>query len=199
MSRLKNFLTLLVLLALSGVSVAAVWQAARFEQRDTTADDREAFGEWLRTAPADNVPLEVNRRWIRQLHRDFRAGYDWRAVYRDLPVDEQQHMVINLSRLATLWLQDKVDRYYRERGRGREQYLRREFEDLLIWKPILDAASNTDDSDLWQLVFERTRSDVASRDPDAKRKLETFFTVIQRHRLEQMMRTLVPGRDRPGR
>lgn len=108
---LRDQLTLLVFIALIGITGTAAVQAVRTGLPVAVVDHHDEFVRNLLAGPVVDLPPEHQNQMLRQLERELRRGVDWEADYRQLQRKQKRILVENLVSLAERWLDEKMVEY----------------------------------------------------------------------------------------
>lgn len=120
MRKLRDCLSFIVLLALTGVCAASFYQAWVSRTASAQKLDRGQLTSWLLTRDVTKELRAVRLRLARRLMEDLREGHDWPSEAQALPPDERDRLRKNLRDLAGVWLVSQADQYARlpEADRG---------------------------------------------------------------------------------
>lgn len=196
MRYLRDLLTLLVLLACVGISVAAMMQAARTGLPVQFVDDHEAFVRVLAAGDIRDLPLDQQRRHLRQLERELRRGVDWEADFVALKGRRRKWFVENLVSLAELWIDERrADWLALPDARQRELYLDGEIRNLRNMKALQDGA--------FRVAMDESHGLSQALSASAKRRFEqapwarqgalvSFASEVQRRWKEQGFQGILP-------
>jgi hypothetical protein len=108
---LRDQLTLLLFVALIGITGTAAVQAVRTGLPVAVVDHHDEFVRAMAAGPVVDLPPEHQNRMLRQLERELRRGVDWEADYRQLQRRQKRILVENLVSLAERWLDEKMVEY----------------------------------------------------------------------------------------
>lgn len=138
---IRSFLTYLVLIAATGVTVAAAVVSARngLPRRELT--DYSEIVRWLATSDAAEVSDETQRRLIAKIEESVHSGFDWESRLNALPADERKRSLNNLFELMRIWFLEKVTTFHELPPSRREEYVLREVRQMQRW-PALQIALN---------------------------------------------------------
>lgn len=133
MRKLRDLVSLIVLLALTGVCAASFYQA--FASHAARADqlDREQLTAWLLERDVSQELRPTRLRLARRLIEDLRAGHDWQVEIQAAPPAERDRLMNNLRELAGTWLTSQADRYARLPEDDRPDFLDDQLRDLTSW------------------------------------------------------------------
>lgn len=213
MRKLRDLLTLLLLCALVGVSVAATVQAIRTGLPTAVEDRHEELRRSLAAGRVNELPIEYQRVLLRQLEAELREGVDWQRELDATPRRQRDLVADNLADLGSLWLNEKMDEYFSLPNEyEQEKYLDQEIERVMRWQTTealrrsAAAENDPEQRELAMRVVRRmlTESQGGSRNArpmgrafDAARKA-LFFGAVQARWKELGVRSAFPTGPPPG-
>lgn len=133
MRKLRDLLSFVVLLALTGVCAASFYQAFIARAAATRQLDRQQLTAWLLERDASQEPRAARLRLARRLVEDLREGHDWQAEAQELPPAERDRLLENLRELAGVWLVSQANLYGRLPDSDRGEFLDGRLNDLTSW------------------------------------------------------------------
>lgn len=131
--KLRDLLSLAVLLALTGVCAASMYQA--FASRAATARklDRRQLTAWLLERDVRREIRATRLRLARRLIEDLREGHDWQSEWVAAPQPDRDRLLKNLHELAGVWIMTQADRFARLPEADRPAFLDDQLSDLMSW------------------------------------------------------------------
>ncbi len=135
MGRIRSILTIVVLVALTSVTAAAVVKVLRIglpERPFRTSDDVLL---WLAENDFVAADLPLQRRLARRMEEDFNRDIDWPKLIDSLDDEQQERFAENFSELMRIWFLGKVDAYFELSEENQQrQFLRDEMVNIFNWK-----------------------------------------------------------------
>lgn len=133
MRKLRDLLSFVVLLALTGVCAASFYQAFVARAAATRHLDRQQLTAFLLERDASQEPRATRLRLARRLVEDLREGHDWRAEAQELSPAVRDRLLQNLRELAGVWLVSQANLYARLPDSDRGEFLDDRLNDLTSW------------------------------------------------------------------
>ena len=130
MSRLKNLITAVVLLAACGVSVAAAVRVVSHPLPDP-APPQVDLRTWIFDRDLSQQPPPTRAQVARRLEKEFRRDSRLLMELRQLNPEQRQYAQDNIVQLLEPLFLDKAHQYARQPESRRQQYLDRELDRLL--------------------------------------------------------------------
>lgn len=198
MRKLRNLLSLVVLLGLTGVCVASIYQA--FASRAATARqlDRQQLTAWLLGRDISRELRATRLRLARRLIEDLREGHDWQSEWAAAAPDHRDRLRKNLRELAGVWIVIQADRFARLPEADRPGFLDDQLSDLMSWPVFandsvsgerLGLASNTGTA---VREFEAWSSGLP---PDENQRVRQLLSALYVRWLQQGFQRFLPNAD----
>lgn len=134
MGRIRSVITILVLIALTSISAAAMVEVLRIGLPVRPFRTPGEIIQWMTAndfATAD--PVE-QRRLIRRMEGDFNRDVDWAPLIEQLDEQQLEKFAENFSELMRVWFLGKVDAYFAQPKEQRNRYLNDEMTNIFNWK-----------------------------------------------------------------
>ncbi|MBX7167869.1 MAG: hypothetical protein K1X74_16165 [Pirellulales bacterium] len=195
-------LTYLVLIASTGVSVAAGVLAARQGLPERGLRDYSAIVAWLATNDAAKASPEMQRRLIARIDESMSTDFDWTARIAELPTGQRQRCLDSLFELMRVWFLDKVTAYHEIRHeRHRERFVARETQSLLRWPAIRSAVEGSQTEggrrgELLLALFARANDWLKQSTPEQQVQIREFLAAAQYQLVQNMSNRIGVGGDR---
>ena len=129
MQRLKDLISFVVLVLLTGISLAAIGQVLRVDLPDTKTEPID-LGYWLTERDLAAESSETKARLVRKLEEDIEGQRDWSKEFKDLDDPRRRQMERNLSQLLEAWFTEKADRFASLPAADRDAYLDSELDKI---------------------------------------------------------------------
>lgn len=196
MSRLKNLMTALVLLAACAVSVLAAVQVAR-QPLPAEMTEPVELRTWIIERDLSQEPAETRAQVARRLEKEFRRDSPLVLELRQLDPAERQRAQENIVQLIESLFIAKAHEYARQPEHRRQQYLDRELDRLT---KLIDPQRATE---LHSATFspagfaaialfqQRLEQWVERADPESRPKLREFATALQNRWLARQTERMV--------
>lgn len=194
MRKLRDVLSFIVLLALTGICAASFYQA--WVSRTASAEklDRAQLTAWLLSRDVTKELRAVRLRLARRLIEDLREGHDWSSEAQGLPPDERDRLRKNLRDLAGVWLVSQADQYARLPEADRGAFLDDRLKDLTSMPVFaggegLNLAANAGAA---VHEFEDWARDLP---PDEDQRLRQLLSALYVRWLQQGFQRFLPGQS----
>ncbi len=198
---LRDQLTLLVFIALIGITGTAAVQAVRTGLPVAVVDHHDEFVRNLLAGPVVDLPPEHQNQMLRQLERELRRGVDWDADYQQLQRRHKRILVENLVSLGERWLDEKMVEYAElPDPYQREQYLDSEIRNLKNMQGLQNgvfAARSEAPSDLAQALLVSAKRRFAQAGLLRRGLLTGFGTAARERWASQGMQDILPPTGPP--
>ncbi|HEX5442903.1 MAG TPA: hypothetical protein VFW87_03695 [Pirellulales bacterium] len=152
MRRLRDLISFIVLLALTGVCAASLYQAFASRAASARQLDRPQLTTWLLTRDVGRELFATRLRLARRLMEDLREGHDWQGEWSGAPPEDRDRLRKNVRELAGVWIVSQAARFARLPEAERADFLDQQLGDLMSWPVFgndpasgdgLNLASNT--------------------------------------------------------
>lgn len=148
MGRIRSVITILVLIALTSISAAAMVEVFRIGLPERPFRNPGEIIGWMTTHNFATAEPTVQRLLIYRVESDFNRDVDWGPLIDQLNEKQLQRFAENFSELMRVWFLGKVDGYFAVPDEQRNQYLNDEMATIFNWKvPYQDVleVQNPDD------------------------------------------------------
>lgn len=201
MFNFRDVISVLVLIGLTGVSVAAGVQVYRQGLRNPQAADRAELRAWLSERDLRVQPREVKLELAQRLEADFRRGIDWHSEVASLDDDGWARFEVNFAELMRVWLFSKVDIYRTLPEIERPAFLDREVANIFRWQIIdrgLATINGTDASDmrsrsLVEFLMESIPDWIRHAEPEQRVVIFEFLNELRARVVRRALTPLQPG------
>lgn len=198
MRLVRNILTYAVLVASTGVTLAAAVMSARQGLPPRTLQDYGEIVTFLATENVGDLDDQAQRRMIGRIDESLHTGYDWQTQLDALSRKERQRAMNNLFELMRLWFLDKVSTYHQLPPHMKEHYIAREVRDILQWpaiRAISKSQSGGREAFTMQNMFvfaARAQRWKESEPPDSQERIDEFLEAAR----DSLARGFDPMRSR---
>lgn len=192
--KLRDLLSLVALLALTGVCAASFYQAWVSRTASAQKLDRGQLIDWLLSRDVTKELRAVRLRLARRLIEDLREGHDWPSEARALPRDERDRLRKNLRDLAGVWLVSQADQYARLPDADRGAFLDDRLKDLTSLPVFAGGEGLSLASNAGAAVheFEDWARDLP---PDDDQRLRQLLSALYVRWLQQGFQRFLPGQN----
>jgi len=199
MRRLREFLTIAILLGLSLVSLAATTRVVRQPLPEGSSVDLRQLVDWLATHDVSGEPRSTKLQIIAQMEREFRDGAKWQAKVEQLAPETEAQFERNFAELMEVWFLDKVAEFHRCRPENRQRYVDKELRNILSW-PVLDTSGNgaggrrrERGGGLLGELAQRIQRVLEDADEQQQQQAQEFIMAIQAQMIQRTLDRVQPG------
>jgi hypothetical protein len=187
MRRIRGILTGIALIGLTGVSLVAAGQVFWRGMQGTPIVQRPYRFDRLYTENLVTASSATHRAFIRGLEQDFERGADWRARMEELDDEQRDRFQENLTLLAEVWFNGKVDRYFELPPGERDAYIDGLFGQVERWASTAQAVANRGGDAqargqmalFGPLILSRAQEWLDKAPPDRQEQIREFQTAVQ--------------------
>ncbi len=143
MKRIRNFITLLVLVLSTTATAAAVVVVLRTPLPVRSFRTHADTVEWLVTEDFPTAQPHMQRQIVRRFEQDFMRNVDWADTFQSLSDAQRERFTSNFAELMRFWFMEKVNAFAKlEDEEQQRDFLRNEFVKIASWQVPTDPGAS---------------------------------------------------------